>query len=103
SLLANNALSVLEGNKVLDIKSGSVNKGRARSRPVAESEFDFIFAIADDCTDDYMFEQLPTEAYTVTVGLQTTVAKYYVSETADVRNLLELFANSTSLNDKVLD
>ncbi|MBF6607871.1 MAG: bifunctional alpha,alpha-trehalose-phosphate synthase (UDP-forming)/trehalose-phosphatase [Flavobacterium sp.] len=103
SMIANNALSVLEGNKVLEIKSSSVNKGRACSRLVAEREFDFIFAIGDDWTDEYMFEELPPEAYTVKVGFQKTVAKYYVSETADVRNLLELFANSTSLNDKVLD
>ncbi|HEU0137490.1 MAG TPA: bifunctional alpha,alpha-trehalose-phosphate synthase (UDP-forming)/trehalose-phosphatase [Flavobacterium sp.] len=87
----NSGLSVLEGNKVLEVKSSSVNKGRACSRLVNEGDFDFIFAIGDDWTDEFMFEELPDTAYTVKVGYQKTTAKFYVSGTDDVRRLLEQF------------
>jgi trehalose 6-phosphate synthase/phosphatase len=90
-LTINSGLSVLEGNKVLEVKSSSVNKGRACSRLVNEGDFDFIFAIGDDWTDEFMFEELPDTAYTVKVGYQKTTAKFYVSGTDDVRRLLEQF------------
>src|SRR5690606_1659734 len=36
SLIANDNLTILEGNKVIEIKSGNVNKGRASNRLVSE-------------------------------------------------------------------
>ncbi|HLT33777.1 MAG TPA: bifunctional alpha,alpha-trehalose-phosphate synthase (UDP-forming)/trehalose-phosphatase, partial [Aquaticitalea sp.] len=48
SLISNNDLSVLQGNKVIEIKSSNVNKGRAAARWMAKHEYDFIFAIGDD-------------------------------------------------------
>lgn len=94
SLISNNGLSVLEGNKVLEIKSSSVNKGRASSRLLAGAQYDYIFAMGDDWTDEYMFEELPPSAYTVKVGFQKTSAKYFVQDTIEVRALLERFAEA---------
>ncbi|WP_268225717.1 bifunctional alpha,alpha-trehalose-phosphate synthase (UDP-forming)/trehalose-phosphatase [Sinomicrobium oceani] len=91
SLISNHELSVLEGNKVIEIKSSNVNKGRASSRLLAENEYDFIFAIGDDWTDEYMFRELPEEAFTVKVGLKETSARYYVEDTTSVRALLNGF------------
>lgn len=93
SLISNHELSVLEGNKVIEIKSSNVNKGRAASRLLAEKDYDFIFAIGDDWTDEYMFKELPEEAYTVKVGLKKTSARYYVESTENVRELLKGFLN----------
>lgn len=92
TLIANNALSVLEGNKVLEVKSSSINKGRAATRVAATDDYDFIFAIGDDWTDEYMFEELPENSFTVKVGLQQTLANYFVRDLEEVRVLLELFA-----------
>ncbi|GAA0870884.1 bifunctional alpha,alpha-trehalose-phosphate synthase (UDP-forming)/trehalose-phosphatase [Gangjinia marincola] len=91
NLIANNNLSILEGNKVLEIKNSSVNKGRASARLLADRDYDFIFAIGDDWTDEYTFEEMPDSAYTVKVGYVKTAAKYYVKDTVDVRDLLQVF------------
>ncbi len=92
SLIANNSLAVLEGNKVLEIKNSNVNKGRAAGRLLAGSDYDFIFAIGDDWTDEYMFEELPETAFTVKVGSQKTHARFFIKDNSGVRHLLEGFA-----------
>lgn len=91
SLIANDDLTVLSGNKVLEIKNSSVNKGRAATKMLTGKDYDFIFAIGDDWTDEYMFEELPDDAVTVKVGMQKTQAKYYVENTKKVRELLSRF------------
>ncbi|MCW4467715.1 bifunctional alpha,alpha-trehalose-phosphate synthase (UDP-forming)/trehalose-phosphatase [Flavobacterium sp. MFBS3-15] len=87
-LLGNNSLSVLEGNKVIEVKSSNINKGRATARLLADIGYDFIFAIGDDWTDEYMFEELPTNAWTIKVGSKKTAAKYFIKETDEVRVIL---------------
>ncbi|MCL5244883.1 bifunctional alpha,alpha-trehalose-phosphate synthase (UDP-forming)/trehalose-phosphatase [Cellulophaga sp. 20_2_10] len=91
SLIANDDLSVLNGNKVMEIKSSNVNKGRAAMRVYNDDAYDFVFAIGDDWTDEFMFQELPESAITVKVGHQKTQAKYFVDGTADVRKLLKRF------------
>ena len=93
-LISNRGLSVLEGNKVLEIKSSDVNKGKASSKKLINEDYDFIFAIGDDWTDEYMFRELPEDAYTVKVGIKKTSARYYVEGTGKVRQLLETFRNN---------
>lgn len=87
-LLANNALAILEGNKVIEIKSSNINKGRIAGRLVTENEFDFILAVGDDWTDEYMFRELPPISYTIKVGTQKTEAKYYVNDVKAVHDIL---------------
>ncbi|MBL7472256.1 bifunctional alpha,alpha-trehalose-phosphate synthase (UDP-forming)/trehalose-phosphatase [Robertkochia sediminum] len=91
SLISNNELSVLKGNMVTEIKSSNVNKGRAVSRMLSETRYDFMFAIGDDWTDEYMFEEMPSKAYTVKVGYQKTKARFHVHSNKQVRALLEKF------------
>ena len=91
SLTSNNELTILKGNKVMEVKSSSINKGRATSRWVTKDDYDFIFAIGDDWTDEYMFEELPENSYTIKVGFKKTKAKYYVKDTEYVRDLLSKF------------
>ena len=92
SLIGNDDISVLNGNKVLEIKSSNVNKGRAATRMLSEDEYDFVFAIGDDWTDEFMFQELPESAVTVKVGLKKTHARYHVENTRRVRELLTRFA-----------
>ncbi|MFC4219845.1 bifunctional alpha,alpha-trehalose-phosphate synthase (UDP-forming)/trehalose-phosphatase [Flagellimonas marina] len=92
SLIGNDDISVLNGNKVMEVKSSNVNKGRAATRMLGEDDYDFVFAIGDDWTDEFMFQDLPDSAVTVKVGLKKTKAKYHVENTERVRELLKRFA-----------
>ncbi|MGM0934120.1 MAG: bifunctional alpha,alpha-trehalose-phosphate synthase (UDP-forming)/trehalose-phosphatase [Bacteroidota bacterium] len=94
-LISNHGLSVLEGNKVLEIKSSDVSKGKAAGKKLVGEDYDFIFAIGDDWTDEYLFRELPEDAYTVKVGIKNTSAQYYVEGTKNVREILKLFADHT--------
>jgi trehalose 6-phosphate synthase/phosphatase len=91
SLIGNDDISVLNGNKVMEVKSSNVNKGRAAVRMLGEDDYDFVFAIGDDWTDEFMFQELPSSAITVKVGLKKTQAKYHVESTKRVRELLKRF------------
>jgi len=83
----------MEGNKVIEIKSRAVNKGKAAIKWLGKAKFDFIFAIGDDVTDEDTFNAMPDNAYTVKVGLTSTIAKYNVKSTEEVRKLLNTFAD----------
>ncbi|WP_109435605.1 bifunctional alpha,alpha-trehalose-phosphate synthase (UDP-forming)/trehalose-phosphatase [Aquimarina sp. AU119] len=90
-LIANHNLEILEGDKVLEIKVSGVDKGKSAAKMLVGQNYDFIFAIGDDWTDEYMFKELPDLAYTVKVGLKKTVARYYVEDTNQVHELLSSF------------
>ncbi|KPM33154.1 Trehalose-phosphatase [Croceitalea dokdonensis DOKDO 023] len=94
SLIGNDDISVLNGNKVMEVKSSNVNKGRASVRMLSQADYDFVFAIGDDWTDEFMFEELPDSTITVKVGLQKTQAKYHVEGPKKVRELLKQFIQS---------
>lgn len=91
-LIANHGLSVLQGNKVLEIKSSDVNKGKAANKMLINQKADFIFAIGDDWTDEYLFNELPKPAITVKVGIKKTNARYFTKDTQQVRDLLKKLA-----------
>lgn len=93
NLTINDSISVLSGNKVLEIKNSGIDKGRASNKKLIDEKFDFIFAIGDDWTDEYMFRELPEESITVKVGLKKTSAKFYVKDTQEVAKILKSFAN----------
>lgn len=97
-LCSNHGLSVLEGNKVLEIKSSGVNKGKAANKMVNSKEHDFIFAIGDDWTDEFLFKELPEHAVTVKVGLKKTSAKYFIYNTQRVRSLIKDFVSAGQTN-----
>ncbi|GAB5472806.1 MAG: bifunctional alpha,alpha-trehalose-phosphate synthase (UDP-forming)/trehalose-phosphatase [Maribacter sp.] len=94
SLIGTDDLSVLNGNKVMEVKSSNVNKGRASLRMLGENDYDFVFAIGDDWTDEFMFQELPESTVTVKVGRQKTAARYFVENTDKVRELLKSFAKA---------
>ncbi|UZR92339.1 bifunctional alpha,alpha-trehalose-phosphate synthase (UDP-forming)/trehalose-phosphatase [Chondrinema litorale] len=93
-LIANMDLQTMEGNKVIEIKSRAVNKGKAASKWLNEGKYDFVFAIGDDVTDEDTFAAMPDTAYTVKVGLTATVANYNVKSPEEVREVLNTFADT---------
>lgn len=89
-LLANSNIGVMAGNKILEVKSSTINKGNA-ANSFLNKPYDFIFAIGDDWTDEYIFREIPEEAITVKVGTGETSAKYYVESQEKVNDLLKEF------------
>lgn len=92
-LLTNNSIGVMQGNKVLEVKNVSINKGNA-ANTFLTYPYDFIFAIGDDWTDEYMFKQVPPHAFTVKVGSEETSAKYFLNKQSDVEELLQGFVQT---------
>lgn len=88
-LTTNLGLSVLEGNKIIEIKNAEINKGHAVLRWIGKGKFDFILAAGDDKTDEDIFHVLPETAYSIKVGLTPTKAKFSVESTEEVRSLLK--------------
>ena len=81
-------LEILDGNKVIEVKTAGIDKGTATRHWLNKKKWDFILAIGDDKTDEDIFEALPDEAYSIKVGLQQSRAKYNLNSPKEVRNLL---------------
>ena len=81
-------LQVLEGNKVIEIRSFGIDKGRAALQWLSKSSWDFILALGDDLTDEEMFKILPENAYSINVGLSSSTAKFNIKSPNDVKHLL---------------
>lgn len=100
-------LQILFGNKVIEIKCLSINKGIAAGEWLGNEEYDFILAIGDDTTDEDLFNALPSGAYSVKVGFNKTSARYNLAEVAKVRKLLKSFTIADSqhvnINEKVIN
>ncbi len=92
SLTSNLDVSIVDGNKVLEIKNTNVNKGRAATACYAKDQWDFVIAIGDDWTDEDIFTILPSNAYTIRVGADVSSATYYLKSVAEVRELLSAFS-----------
>lgn len=88
SLIANHDLEILEGNKVIEVKTSGTNKGKAALRAMHDESFDFILGIGDDWTDEYLFRELPKESITIKVGGGNTVALYSLDSYTDVLQFL---------------
>lgn len=86
--MADRGLQMLQGDKVIEVKSISVNKGKATRRWLEKDEFDFIMAIGDDHTDEDTFKAMPPDAITIKVGNNMSAAYYFMNSHEDVRALL---------------
>ncbi len=90
-LTSNLNLEIMDGDKVLEIKYAGINKGRAALNKMGDEKFDFILAFGDDWTDEYTFDALPEEAYTIKVGTKITKANFYIDSVDSVRGMLKMF------------
>lgn len=81
-------LQVLEGNKVIEVRHAGINKGTAALELLDKTDYDLIFAVGDDRTDEDIFTILPPEAYSIKVGAGESHARFFLSSHRDVRGLL---------------
>lgn len=96
NLMGNLNLEIMEGNKVIEVKNGGVNKGSAALQFLSNQSFDFLMAIGDDWTDEYMFRELPDNAITIKVGSKRTSAKYKL----DTVEMVRLFLSNLALSNE---
>jgi trehalose 6-phosphate synthase/phosphatase len=87
-LSSNMNLQVMEGDMVVEIKSAQVNKGRAAQQWIVDFPSDFIVAIGDDWTDEDTFSAMPEDALTIKVGSTSSIAKYNLNSSKEVRSFL---------------
>jgi len=88
--LTNNLnIGLLDGNKVIEVKDTTINKGRGTLIWLNKNKWDFILAIGDDWTDESMFAVLPKSAYTIKVGYHFSQARFEVASYEEVRILLK--------------
>jgi len=81
-------LQILEGSKVIEVKSQAINKGRAVEEWISRHQCSFVLAMGDDHTDEDIFKALPPTAYTFKVGFKSTDARYHIRSVEEVRSLL---------------
>lgn len=84
SVCTRQKLQIMQGNKVVEIKSPEYNKGAEVSRLLADVHYDFVLALGDDTTDDDMFQALPRNAVTIKVGGVSEMAGYNLPSQTDV-------------------
>lgn len=89
SICTRQKLQILQGNKVIEIKSPDYNKGSEVNRLLSNKRYDFVIAMGDDTTDDDMFQALPLNAVTVKVGSISEIANYNLPSQTDVLPFLQ--------------
>lgn len=89
-------LQLLDGDKVVEIRSAEINKGRAALEVLHKNHYDFMLAIGDDRTDEDTFQALPPEAFTIKVGTEVSAARFYLKRQHAVRPLLRQLANAST-------
>lgn len=80
-------LTILEGNKVLEVRPSDVSKRRAAQEWLIH-DHSFILCIGDDATDEEMFAVLPPYAFSLKVGRGQTLARYRLKDVPAVLDLL---------------
>jgi trehalose 6-phosphate synthase/phosphatase len=85
--IQNRNLCLLEGNKVLEVRDVNASKGNIVSLWLKKQQWDFVLCAGDDVTDEEMFKVLPSKAYSIKVGTESSDARYHVK---DCFALLEL-------------
>ena len=82
-------LQIMQGNKVIEIKSPEFTKGSEVNRLLLATRYDFILAMGDDTTDDDMFKALPVTAVTVKIGTASESARYNLPVQTDTLPFLQ--------------
>ncbi len=85
-------IGVFEGNKIIEIKSIDINKGRAVAKWISKKKWDFMIAIGDDLTDEDLFNETPPFCYSLKVGNAPSKAKFYTESPRSIKSLLQELA-----------
>jgi trehalose 6-phosphate synthase/phosphatase len=92
ALTATIELQVLQGNKVVEVRTAGINKGIAALHFLGQERYDYTMAIGDDSTDEDMFKALPKTACTIKVGLNPSYSRYNLHNYREAQNFLKAMA-----------
>ena len=90
-LTANTSLQVIDGNKVLEVRTVGVDKGATAINMLSFLEPDFVLCMGDDATDEDMFRTLRDRGFTIKVGRGNTAAQYTIVSQKEVFPFLRRF------------
>ena len=99
---ANINVQVVQANKAVEVRSAGVHKGIAAQRWLAKGAIDYVLAIGDDRTDEDIFTVLPERAYSIRIGIAHTQARFFLSEPAEVLELLAALVKKRDESDLFL-
>jgi len=88
SFTGNIDVQVVQRNKTVEVRNTGIGKAAAARLWLAERQFDFVIAIGDDADDEEIFRVLPSHAYSIRVGITSTMARFNVREPKEVVELL---------------
>ena len=88
-------LQVMMGNKIVEVRSQAIDKGKAVKKILLNSHYDFILAAGDDSTDEDMFKELAdtSNAYTIKIGSHASYATYNLHTSNMMISMLEALSN----------
>lgn len=87
----NRHLQVLPGNKIVEVRQSGINKGTFIKKVIAAKDYDYIFAVGDDRTDEDMFKALlrKPNTFSIKVGPEASYAQYNLHSPQTVVSLLD--------------
>jgi len=89
SFAANIGVHVQQGNRVMEVRCGGIDKGNGALSFLPKDVSSFVLAIGDDSTDEELFRVLPDSAFSIRVGLQHSWAKFNLRSHVEVLDLLK--------------
>jgi len=90
-MTANTSLQVIDGNKVLEVRTVGVDKGATALNMISVVMPDFIMCMGDDATDEDMFRALQGKGYTIKIGRGNTAADHTIMSQKEVYPFLRRF------------
>ncbi len=102
--IRNRHLQVLMGNKIVEVRQSGINKGSFIKKIIEKDNYDYIFAVGDDRTDEDMFKELITtkNTFTIKVGPEASYAKYNLHTPQMVISLLQGFNHLSPKHTELL-
>jgi trehalose 6-phosphate synthase/phosphatase len=80
SFTANIDVTVIKGNKVIEIRNSGIDKGSTALNWILKNRYDFLMAAGDDATDEDMFRVLPEWAYTIKIGTTAATSRCFLPD-----------------------
>lgn len=87
----NLGVKIMQGNKVVEVRHFSINKGASIRRWFSD-KWDCVIAMGDDITDEDMFSELPADAYSIKIGSGPSKARFHAPSVEDARRFVHLLA-----------
>jgi trehalose 6-phosphate synthase/phosphatase len=97
-MIRNSHLTVLDGNKVVEVRAAGIDKGSATKRIMQLLPCEFVLAIGDDKTDEDIFRVLDGKAVSIRIGQDMTAANYRVDSQKQVIELLSAICRAPVLS-----